>query len=230
MKLKQACLRSALYGANEPASNYANEGVRFLRTTDIGDNGRLRLEGAVYLERELVHDYLLQDGDLLVSRSGTLGRSFVYDQSLHGECAYAGYLVCFRLSPSLLPAFAFYFTKAQIFTDWLGVSVIQSTIGNVNGQKYANMHLPVPPLPEQHAIAAYLDRETARIDTLVARKERLIALLEEKRAALISHAVTCGLDPTAPLKDSGVPWLGQVPAHWQVLRLKVIAQVHTGIA
>src|SRR6185437_238608 len=58
MKLKQACLRSALYGANEPASNYANEGVRFLRTTDIGDNGRLRLEGAVYLERELVHDYL----------------------------------------------------------------------------------------------------------------------------------------------------------------------------
>ena len=76
-----------------------------------------------------------------------------------------------------------------------------------------------PPMSEQRAIAAFLDRETAKIDALVAKKERLIELLQEKRTTLISHAVTKGLDPDVPLKDSGVEWLGEIPAHWEVLRL-----------
>ena len=74
--------------------------------------------------------------------------------------------------------------------------------------------LALPPLPEQRAIAAFLDRETAKIDALVAKKERLIELLQEKRTALISRAVTKGLDPNVPMKDSGVEWLGEIPAHW----------------
>jgi type I restriction enzyme S subunit len=87
-----------------------------------------------------------------------------------------------------------------------------------------------PPLPEQRAIAAFLDHETARLDALIARKERLIELLEEKRTALISHAVTRGLDPTVPLKESGVPWLGKVPVGWEVRRLKHIAEIRSGTA
>ena len=77
-----------------------------------------------------------------------------------------------------------------------------------------------PPVPEQRAIAAFLDRETARIDALVAKKERLIELLQEKRTALISHAVTKGLDPDVPMKDSGVEWLGEIPANWEVKQLR----------
>jgi type I restriction enzyme S subunit len=77
----------------------------------------------------------------------------------------------------------------------------------------------LPSLVEQRAIAAFLDRETARIDALVAKKERLIALLLEQRAALITRAVTKGLDPTVPMKDSGVEWLGEIPADWEVKRL-----------
>ncbi len=79
--------------------------------------------------------------------------------------------------------------------------------------------LLVPPLPEQRAIAAFLDRETARLDTLIAKQERLIELSMEKRRALISHAVTRGLDASAPLKDSGVEWLGQVPQHWELWKI-----------
>ena len=75
----------------------------------------------------------------------------------------------------------------------------------------------IPPKPEQIAIAAFLDLEAAKIDALVAEQEKLIALLKEKRQALISHAVTKGLDPNAPMKDSGIEWLGQVPVHWDVL-------------
>ena len=90
--------------------------------------------------------------------------------------------------------------------------------------------LPVllPSEAEQHAIAAFLDRETGRIDALIAKKERQIELLREKRAALISHAVTRGLDPDAPMKDSGVEWLGEVPEHWESVRLKWVAKMESG--
>lgn len=81
-----------------------------------------------------------------------------------------------------------------------------------------------PPPEEQAAIATFLDRETAKIDALIAEQEKLIALLAEKRQATISHAVTKGLNPDAPMKDSGVPWLGEVPAHWKVVSLGRITE------
>jgi type I restriction enzyme S subunit len=87
-----------------------------------------------------------------------------------------------------------------------------------------------PPLEEQAAIADFLDRETARIDALIEKKTRFIELLREKRQALVTEAVTRGLDPAASLKDSGVDWLGRVPAHWDVRPLKYIARVQTGVA
>ena len=83
--------------------------------------------------------------------------------------------------------------------------------------------IPVGPVDEQRAIAAFLDRETTRIDALVAKKERLIELLQEKRTALITRAVTRGLDPTVPMKNSGVEWLGGIPAHWNVRTLKRVS-------
>ncbi len=80
----------------------------------------------------------------------------------------------------------------------------------------------LPPAEEQRTIAAFLDYETARIDKLIAQHQRLIELLKEKRQAVISHAVTKGLNPDAPMKDSGVEWLGEVPEHWLVSSLKFI--------
>ncbi|WNK20964.1 hypothetical protein P1P91_04615 [Halomonas piscis] len=78
-----------------------------------------------------------------------------------------------------------------------------------------------PPEHEQAQVAAFLDHETTRIDALIAEQQRLIALLKEKRQAVISHAVTKGLDPDVPMKDSGVEWLGDVPAHWDVVALRL---------
>jgi type I restriction enzyme S subunit len=86
----------------------------------------------------------------------------------------------------------------------------------------------LPPLPEQQAIAEFLDRETAKIDALIAEQERLIELLQEKRQAVISHAVTKGLDPSVPMKSSGVEWLGEVPAHWSRSSLKRLARYENG--
>ncbi len=94
------------------------------------------------------------------------------------------------------------------------------TKGALTCEELTNLHLPLPPLPEQHTITSYLGRETARLNGLVAAKERLLWLLAEKRRALITRAVTRGLNPDAALHDSGVPWLGQIPAHWRTQRLR----------
>jgi type I restriction enzyme S subunit len=93
-----------------------------------------------------------------------------------------------------------------------------------------NVPTPIPPLSEQNQIARFLDHETDRIDTLIAEQQRLIGLLKEKRQAVISHAVTKGLDPTVPMKDSGVEWLGEVPEHWKVTKLGHYAEILTGFA
>ncbi len=91
------------------------------------------------------------------------------------------------------------------------------------------MVLTAPPITEQQAIAAFLDRETTKIDALIAEQKRLIELLKEKRQAVISHAVTKGLNPDAPMKDSGIEWLGEVPEHWKIVALKRVASICYGI-
>jgi type I restriction enzyme S subunit len=95
-----------------------------------------------------------------------------------------------------------------------------STFQELGRSKLESIELVQPPLAEQRAIATFLDRETQKIDNLIAKRERLIGLLEEKRTALISRAVTKGLDPDVPMKDSGVEWLGEIPEHWEEKRLK----------
>ena len=102
------------------------------------------------------------------------------------------------------------------------IQTLQSTANfirdgqDMNYQNFVLIDLPLPPVSEQLCIAAFLDHETARIDALIEEQQRLIELLMEKRQAVISHAVTKGLDPTVPMKDSGVEWLGEVPVHWVV--------------
>ena len=92
----------------------------------------------------------------------------------------------------------------------------------INTTDLASIPIPVHPLPKQRAIADYLERETARLDTLVTEKERLLRLLAEKRQAFITRAVTRGLDPRAPMQDSGIPWIGEIPAHWNLAPLRFL--------
>jgi len=95
-----------------------------------------------------------------------------------------------------------------------------TTVESLESELVGDTEIPIPPLADQRAIAAYLDRETGRIDGLVAAKERLLGLLAEKRRALITRAVTRGLNPNAPTRDSGIPWLGAIPQHWDLKRAK----------
>lgn len=127
-------------------------------------------------------------------------------------------------------AFVHYWTKepsyrAQVQSACAGTS---SSMQNLSQDEFRNFSLPIPPVVEQTAIAAFLHRETAKIDALIAEQEKLLTLLAEKRQATISHAVTKGLNPDAPMKDSGAEWLGEVPAHWRVGPLKSLVAFSSG--
>lgn len=113
----------------------------------------------------------------------------------------------------------FYAHMFSIASTQLNIRGKGTTFLELSGDALAAFELVYPPHQEQSAIAAFLDRETAKIDALVTEQEKLIELLKEKRQAVISHAVTKGLDPNVPMKDSGVEWLGEVPEHWAVHKL-----------
>lgn len=136
-----------------------------------------------------------------------------------------------RLKPTFLPKLAWHILNndlARLQFDLLSNS--STGLANLNATMVGQIILPIPPLPEQTQIATFLDRETAKIDELVAEQRRLMQLLKEKRQAVISHAVTKGLNPDAPMKPSGIEWLGDVPAHWDCYALKYLATIKTGFA
>ncbi len=217
-RFKYESLVPVQYGLNINSDLYAEQGIRFIRTTDITDNGEL-IDKGVYLETESVEKiYLTQPNDFLISRSGTLGRAYLHQSD--EKHTYGGYLVRFNFGCSVKSRFIFYFTKSDCFEDWITLNTIQSTIGNVNGQKYSNLEIFLPSLTEQTQIANFLDRKTEQIDELIRIKERQIELLQEQRTALINQAVTKGLDRNVEMKPSGVEWIGEIPAHWEIIPIK----------
>lgn len=134
-------------------------------------------------------------------------------------------------SSSHSPEFIFYFTKSLEYREQVKIacSGTSSSMQNLGQDDFRCLLFAEPPRSEQIQIARFLDHETARIDALIEEQQRLIKLLKEKRQAVISHAVTKGLDPTVPMKDSGVEWLGEVPAHWTVCTARrVIRAIEQG--
>ena len=143
---------------------------------------------------EVAQPYLLDTRDLLFARSGSVGRTFLYDESW-GSCAYAGYLIRARVDQDqATPEFISYFSDSQSYTSWIRTVAIQATIENVNAERYSRMPIPLPPVGEQLAIAAFLDYETGRLAELLERAETLIERLQEYRTALIMAAVTGKID------------------------------------
>jgi type I restriction enzyme S subunit len=230
-RLKYLASEPLKYGASEVAELRDPDQPRFVRITDITESGELREETFRSLTEDTARPYLLEQGDLLFARSGaTVGKTFMYDRSW-GRACFAGYLIRFRAHwDRALPEFVSYFANSADYWCWLSANFIKATIQNVSAERYANLAVPVPSLPEQQAIVGFLDRETGKMDAMVERKERLIELLLERRAALISHAVTKGLNANAPLRDSGIAWLGKFPKQWEVKRLKHLARLRSGDA
>ncbi len=166
--------------------------------------------------------YLLRPRDLLVCEGGDVGRTAIWNGGLD-ECFYQKAIHRVRpWSDSENPRFFYFLMYALAKRGVFTAGGNPNTIDHLTAIQLRHYRVPFPASNEQRAIAAFLDREIEKIDALVTRNERLIELLQEKRAARITRAVTRGLDPNVPMKDSGVEWLGEIPAHWDVKRLRHI--------
>ena len=169
---------------------------------------------------------LLVEGDLLLTKSSGsslhIGKTTLVTSEIAAmRCCYSNFMQRIRTKPSFYPKLAWHVLNNDLARRQFDLLSNSTTgLANLNGTMIGQILVPVPTLPEQTAIAAFLDHETAKIDALVAEQQRLIELLKEKRQAVISHAVTKGLNPHAPMKASGIEWLGDVPAHWEVGPLK----------
>ncbi|KXS40028.1 MAG: type I restriction enzyme, S subunit [Methanohalophilus sp. T328-1] len=157
---------------------------------------------------------LIPKGTLLISIFASLGKTTLLDIDATVNQAILGLIPSDFLSRSFL---RFFLSDAERYVGYYSSSNTQE---NLNLTKIKNLDHPIPPLQEQQLITTFLDRETSRIDSLVEKKKQFIELLEERRSALISHAVTKGLDPDVPMKDSGIEWIGEIPEHWDVTKLK----------
>lgn len=153
---------------------------------------------------------LIESDEVLLLWDGSNSGEFL--KSKKGVISSTVALIKFK---GVLKQFGWYFSS--VIERRLRTSTVGMGIPHVNGQELINCELLIPTVPEQLAIAAFLDRKTAQIDQAVAIKEEQIALLKERKQILIQNAVTRGLDPNVPMRDSGVEWIGEIPAHWAVL-------------
>jgi type I restriction enzyme, S subunit len=230
-KNSSTVVQTGPFGAQLHAGDYVDEGIPLILIRNVGDMNidasnipLISQEDAARLSM-----YRLREGDIVFSRVGSIGRIALCTNKEDGWLI-SGQMLRLRITNQNLDkkfaAYAFGCSSILTFTELQSVG---STRESINTEILRNMPLPLPPLPEQQAITNFLDRETGRIDTLIGKKQRLIELLKEKRTALISHAVTKGLDPTTPMKPSGVEWLGDVPEHWGIKKIRRVAtRVQTG--
>jgi type I restriction enzyme S subunit len=170
----------------------------------------------------------LVKGDLLISEGGDVGRSCIWQDELD-ECYFQNSVNRVRARKGNSNQYLYYWMCVIKDKGYVDVLCNKSTIAHFTAEKVAEVPVPFPLLQEQVVIASFLDRETAKIDELVAEQQRLIELLKEKRQAVISHAVTRGLNPNVKLKPSGIEWLGDVPEHWEVKPLKSVASFNDDV-
>jgi type I restriction enzyme S subunit len=190
----------------------------------IGEQGELDLSAVREID-EVDSGYTqFFEGDVLVAKITPCfenGKGALVSGTLGGVGFGTTELYVLTPTPDLDGRFLYFITASPIFRR-LGEASMTGAAGQkrVPEDFVRDFRIQVPPLSQQRAIADYLDRETARLDALVAAKEQVLVLLAEKRRAVVTHAVIRGLDPSVPLHDSGIPWLGEVPAHWEIGRAR----------
>lgn len=208
-----------------------------LRVADFDrDNFKINLDKLTYrsvLPKE-AESRLLKKGDLLIEKSGGGEKTLVgcvvqFDKDFP---AITSNFVAKMTPNSNMDSRFLTYSFAHLYSGRVNYPAIKQTTGiqNLDSEAYLMENFCFPSKMEQIKIANFLDYETAKIDSLIEKQQQLIELLKEKRQAVISHAVTKGLDPRVKMKDSGVEWLGEVPEHWNTLPLKLCVQTRKGVA
>jgi type I restriction enzyme S subunit len=211
------------FGSDLKSSEYEDDGVPLIQLNNIRDGKHLlqNLKFVSQIKREQLARHIAVEGDIAIAKMAEpVARAAMVSG---GFPEYVIVADCVKLTADPSKVQLSYLVWA-INSDFVRINAELVSTGTtrirVNLSELKKLKIPFPPFEEQVKIANFLDHEAAKIDTLIDKQQQLIKLLKEKRQAVISHAVTKGLNPDAPMKDSGVEWLGEVPEHWKISPLK----------
>jgi type I restriction enzyme S subunit len=226
--------RYSNYIARGLSPNYSenDEGIPIINQACIHWEG-LKLENVKFQETSKLNGLRgkLFPGDLLINSTGTgtLGRVGIFD--LKNEHLADSHVTIVRINKNLFVKFVYYLLQTDLYQGYVYSSLVTGATNQIelSREGLGNTPIIIPTFQEQKLIVKFLDRETTRIDTLITKKCELINLLEKKRTAIITKAVTKGLNSQRLKKDNRLEWLDKIPEHWTVKRLKFVAQVQSGL-
>lgn len=197
------------------------DGIRYITTGNVkvgyySEQGNGYISPQTFLDLNCTEVF---EGDLIISRlNNPIGRACIVP-NLNSRIVTSVDNVIYRPDSNLNKRFLLHLFSSKEYFEHTELISRGATMQRISRGMLGNLKIPLPDIEEQTSIANYLDQKTTQLDDLIAKKERLIQLLEEERTAIINQAVTKGLDPTVPMKDSGIEWLGEIPAHWEVKKL-----------
>lgn len=223
-------IQTGPFGSQLHASEYVEDEIPIINPSNIS-NGRLVCNAKNTVPEKKADElsrHRVKLGDIIFGRRGEMGRCGLVTEAETGWICGTGSLLLRLKSHVLLPQYAIHLLSQTGIKEHLILESVGATMDNLNTRILSKLKIPVPPTEEQTSILAFLDRETAKIDRLMSVRRRQIEVLQEQRAAVIHHTVTKGLDPDAEMKPSGVEWLGEIPVHWDCLRLRRLSIIRRG--
>lgn len=231
-KIKYRCYVKARVGWKGLKSDeFLTDGYSYLVTGSDFKNDSVNWKNCYHIDQERYEEdpYIqIQNEDLLITKDGTIGKLAIVKELDKPACLNSGIFVVRSTNKDFSTTFLFWILKSKVFTQFNDSTSYGSTIQHLYQNVFVEFSFPFPHHQEQTAITHYLDRKTVEIDELIADKKRLLERYEEEKTALINQAVTKGINPDVPMKDSGIEWLGEVPAQWEVKRLKYVIKSVTG--
>ena len=207
-------------------------GIRYLTTGNVGD-GVFKEQGQGYISQETFNALnctMVYAGDLVFSRLNyPMGRSCIIPEK-YERCVVAVDNVIFRPNKDVSRRYLMYVSMCTGFQNENALIARGATMQRMSRSQLVRVFVPIPDRDTQQRIAEFLDRKCAEVDEMIALQEQIIEELKAYKQSVITEAVTKGLNPAAPMRDSGIEWIGQIPEHWEVARLKFYASIDSGDA
>ncbi len=211
----------------------SDDGILSIGGEHLGWGGEWNFENPRYISRDFFNamssGVIKADDILLVKDGATIGKTAIAEKIPSNEAAVNEHVFLLRTSNDNFPKYFFYVTQSPLVQDQIWLEVRGAAQPGLNSEACSRLTVPRPIRAVQESIAGYLDREITRLDKLVEIKNRLLNLIAEKQHAIVTRAITRGLDPHIPLRDTGIPWLGRIPGHWKTTRMRfLITRIEQG--
>ncbi|AYO57328.1 hypothetical protein CO230_03835 [Chryseobacterium sp. 6424] len=204
------------------------KGYNYISSKDIDVGTRMCNydTGIIIPTSETKYKVAPSNSTLLCIEGGSAGKKITFTTE---DVCFVNKLACFKSTETTHSKFVYYFLQSNEFKNQFQSS-LSGLIGGVSLTNLNDFEIPVPPLSEQQKIADFLDRKTTQNDTIIEKKQKLLQLLEEKKKSVINEAVTKGLNPNVPMKDSGIEWIGDIPESWEVSKLGYLGSFQNGVS